>query len=469
MIAMFFFYADSAKGAHFSHLRYRKDMSMKESVSYAPSRADFTGSPAVAASSASDGPSVKSLVAVTLGNGLEIYDFAVYSFFSVIIGHLFFPASNDYVSLLLAVATFGVGFIMRPLGSMVLGNYADRHGRKAAMTLIMGLMSLGVLMVAFAPTYKDVGIFAPIVLIAGRLLQGFSAGGEVGAATTWLMEAGGHSRRGVRVSWQMTSQGGAALLGAAMGAGLSHLLSDQQLYDWGWRVPFIFGLLIMPVGLYIRRQLPETHSTTAASTVANPALTLWREHRRALVLGILLVMKGTTTFYIIVYYMPAYMVNTLHMPASISYWISLTAALLTLLIPFWGGRLADRLPKRKPILIGCAIVSFLLIWPIFATILYGVPLGYTIALIAVDQILANISAVAMFLLVLETFPKAVRACGMAMVYAVGVSLFGGFAQFNVTWLLKVTNAPMAPAWYLMFCSLVSLAALVAWRERHHDE
>ncbi|MCT4705369.1 MFS transporter [Enterobacteriaceae bacterium H11S18] len=439
---------------------------MKESVSYAPSRADLTGSPAFAASSASDKTSIKSLVAVTLGNGLEIYDFAVYSFFSVIIGHLFFPASNDYVSLLLAVATFGVGFVMRPLGSMVLGNYADRHGRKAAMTLIMGLMSLGVMLVAFAPTYSQAGILAPIALIAGRLLQGFSAGGEVGAATTWLMEAGGTARRGERVSWQMTSQGGAALLGAAMGAGLSHYLSEEQLYDWGWRIPFILGLAIMPVGLYIRRQLPETHSTSPTTALANPALTLWREHRKVLLLGIFAGIKGTTTFYIIIYYMPAYMVNTMHMPASISYWISLTAALLTLLVPFWGGRLADRLPRRKPILIACALLSLVLIWPIFATIMYGLPLWYTIVLIALDQVLANISAVAMFLLILESFPRPVRACGMAMVYAISVSLFGGFAQFNVTWLLKVTNQPMAPAWYLMFCAIVSLCALIAWRERN---
>ncbi|HEY1843346.1 MAG TPA: MFS transporter [Buttiauxella sp.] len=440
---------------------------MKESVSFAPAPVELAISPPAreTTSAAEERPSVKSLVAVTLGNGLEIYDFAVYSFFSVIIGHLFFPASNDYVSLLLAVATFGVGFVMRPLGSLVLGHYADRHGRKAAMTLILSLMSLGVMMVAFAPTYGQAGILAPIVLIAGRLLQGFSAGGEVGAATTWLMEAGGKSRRGVRVSWQMTSQGGAALLGAAMGAGLSHYLSEEALYDWGWRVPFILGLAIMPVGLYIRRQLPETHSATPETACANPALTLWREHRRALILGILLVMKSTTTFYIIIYYMPAYMVNTLHLPASTSYWVSLTAATLTLLIPFFGGRLADRLPRRKPILLGCAIASFVLIWPIFATILYGVPLGVTIALIAVDQVLANISAVAFFLLILEAFPKEVRASGMALVYAVGVTLFGGFAQFNVTWLLKVTGQPMAPAWYLMFCSAVSLAALIAWRER----
>lgn len=409
--------------------------------------------------------SAKSLIAVTLGNGLEIYDFAVYSFFSVIIGHLFFPSSNDYVSLLLAVATFGVGFVMRPLGSLVLGNYADKHGRRAGMTLILGLMALGVMLVAFAPTYSQAGIFGPLVLISGRLLQGFSAGGEIGAATSWLMEAGDKSRRGRRVSWQMTSQGGAALFGAAMGAGLSHYLSEEALYDWGWRVPFILGLAIMPIGMYIRRHLPETHHTATSPQKENSAKTLWRSHRRALLLGILLIMKGTTTFYIIIYYMPAYMVNTLHMPAATSYWISLTAALMTLLIPFAAGKLADRLPRRKPIMLFCFTVSLLMVWPIFASILNGMPLAFTILLIAIDQVMANVCSVVMFLLLLEAFPQTVRASGISIVYAVGVTLFGGFAQFNVTWLLKVTGQPMTPAWYLIFCSFVSLAALIAWRER----
>lgn len=407
----------------------------------------------------------KSLFAVTLGNGLEIYDFAVYSFFSVIIGHLFFPTDSDSASLLLAVATFGVGFFMRPLGSLVLGHYADKHGRKAALTLIMALMALGVALVAFAPTYAQVGMLAPALLVTGRLLQGFSAGGEVGAATSWLMEAGGKSQRGVRVSWQMASQGGAALLGAVMGALLTHSLSHDALYSWGWRIPFIVGLAIMPVGIYIRRHLHETHTPSVESAGGTPAGRLWREHRRSLLLGILLVMKSTTTFYIIVYYMPAYMVHTLHMPEATSYWISLMAATLTLVVPFFAGKLADRLPRRKPLLLGCGCGSLLLVWPIFASLQHGAPLALTLALITLDQVLANITAVAFFLLILEAFPRPVRASGMALIYAIGVTLFGGFAQFNVTWLLNVTGDAMAAAWYLLLSAVVSLSALLAWREQ----
>jgi MFS transporter, MHS family, proline/betaine transporter len=435
-------------------------------VKYAPAEAELAVSlPFSAAEPVSRRSQAKSLFAVTLGNGLEIYDFAVYSFFSVIIGHLFFPTDSDSASLLLAVATFGVGFFMRPLGSLVLGHYADKHGRKAALTLIMALMALGVALVAFAPTYAQAGMLAPALLVSGRLLQGFSAGGEVGAATSWLMEAGEQAQRGSRVSWQMASQGGAALLGAAMGALLTHSLSQDALYSWGWRIPFIVGLAVMPVGIYIRRHLHETHAPATAAPAANPAGRLWREYRRQMLLGILLVMKSTTTFYIIVYYMPAYMVHTLHMPASTSYWISLVAGALTLVVPFFAGKLADRLPRRKPLLLACGVGSLLLIWPIFATLHNGAPFALTMALIILDQVLANITAVAFFLLILEAFPRAVRASGMALIYAIGVTLFGGFAQFNVTWLLNITGNAMAPAWYLLLSALVSLAALLAWREK----
>lgn len=445
---------------------------MKQTVRYASTDAEIAAPLALTpdAQPLRRSQQAKSLLAVTLGNGLEIYDFTVYSFFSVIIGHLFFPANSDSASLLLAVATFAVGFIMRPLGSLMLGHYADKHGRKAALTLIMSLMALGVMLVAFAPTYAQVGLWAPLLLVIGRMLQGFSAGGEVGAATSWLMEAGDKSQRGVRVSWQMASQGGAALVGAALGALLTHTLSQQALYAWGWRVPFIIGLAIMPVGIYIRRhltELPVIHETRQET----PAREIWRAHRRPLLLGILLVMKSTTTFYLIVYYMPAYMVNTLRLPAAASYWISLIAALLTLIVPFFAGKLADRVPRRKPVLLICALGSMLLVWPIFATLQQGASLALTLLLIAADQVLANISAVAFFLLILEAFPRRVRASGMALVYAIGVTLFGGFAQFNVTWLLNVTGEAMAPAWYLLFSAVVSLAALLAWRERavHTDD
>ncbi|MBT0726677.1 MFS transporter [Rosenbergiella australiborealis] len=406
----------------------------------------------------------KSLLAVTLGNGLEIYDFAVYSFFSVIIGHLFFPVGNATLSLLLSVATFGIGFLVRPLGSIVLGQYADRHGRKPALQLILLLMGLGGLFVAAAPTWQQVGIWGPVILIIGRLIQGFSAGGEIGTATSWLLEAGEGQSRGQRVSWQMVSQGAAALAGAIIGFVLTHSLSMQALYSWGWRVPFIIGLLIIPLGLIIRKTLPETQLTNASEVQATSSLgLLLKQHRRRLFLGILLVMKSTTSFYIIVYYLPAYMVNTLAYSPGDSYWLSIGAAVITLLAPLFLGRLIDRVAHLRGLMLSSLCVSTLLTFPIFLAIMHHLPLSITLSIVVVDQVMANLYAIAFFVLVLESFPSVLRASALSIIYAFGVTLFGGFAQFNVTFLLNISHNPLAPAAYLLFCGLISLAATYFWK------
>lgn len=408
----------------------------------------------------------KSLLAVTLGNGLEIYDFAVYSFFSVIIGHLFFPAENATLSLLLSVATFGIGFLVRPLGSIILGQYADRHGRKAALQRIMLLMGLGAMLVAAAPTWHQAGIWGPIILVTGRLIQGFSAGGEIGAATSWLLEAGEGQSRAQRVSWQMVSQGAAALSGAITGFILSHSLSIDALYSWGWRVPFILGLLIIPLGFYMRAALPETHFTEPATVKASSSLGLLiKQHSRKLILGILLVMKSTTSFYIMVYYLPAYMVNTLTYPASQSYWLSMGAALITLVTPFFLGKFIDRVANLRVIMLFSIVISTLLTLPIFLAIIHHLSLPLTLILIGVDQVMANLYAVAFFVLILEAFPAPLRASALSVIYAFGVTLFGGFAQFNVTFLLDLTHNALAPCAYLVFCGVISLGAIYFWKTK----
>ena len=408
----------------------------------------------------------KSLVAVTLGNGLEIYDFAVYSFFSVIIGHLFFPAENATYSLLLSVATFGVGFVVRPLGSIILGQYADRYGRKAALQRIMLLMGVGGMLVAFAPTWQYAGIWGPIILITGRLIQGFSAGGEIGTATSWLLEAGAGQSRAQRVSWQMVSQGAAALFGAITGFVLSHSLSTEALYSWGWRVPFIVGLSIIPLGFYMRAALPETHLIDSSTVEARFSFgLLLKQHSKKLLLGILLVMKSTTSFYIIVYYLPAYMVNTLAYPAGQSYWLSIGAAVITLIAPLFLGKLIDRTAHLRGMMLLSLLVSTSLTFPIFLAIIHHLALPLTLSLIVVDQVMANLYAIAFFVLVLEAFPVPLRASALSVIYAFGVTLFGGFAQFNVTFLLNISHNPLAPAAYLVFCGVISMAATYFWKSK----
>jgi len=209
-------------------------------------------------SSSSFAPKPLQVAAAVIGNALEWYDFIVFGFFAVVIARLFFPTESQYASLLLTTATFGVGFFMRPVGGILLGIYADRRGRKASLLLIIGLMTLAIAMIGFAPTYAAIGIAAPLLVVLARLLQGFSAGGEFASATSFLIETAPSQHRGFYGSWQMVGQGLAVLTGALLGALITRVLAPEALDSWGWRVPFLFGLIIGPLGLYVRRRLDET-------------------------------------------------------------------------------------------------------------------------------------------------------------------------------------------------------------------
>ena len=235
----------------------------------------------------------RAIIATVIGNGLEWFDFTVYSFFAVIIAKLFFPTGNELSSLLLAVATFGVGFFMRPVGGIILGVYADRVGRKAALTLTILLMALGTAIIGLAPTYQSIGLWAPALIVLARLIQGFSAGGEVGGATAFLIEHAPDAERGAYASWQQASQGISFMLGAAMGALVTNGLDQAQIDAWGWRIPFLFGLLIGPVGMYIRSHLeepPEFEARQAerrASKVKfSPLSQVLRDHPREVLAGL---------------------------------------------------------------------------------------------------------------------------------------------------------------------------------------
>jgi MHS family proline/betaine transporter-like MFS transporter len=403
------------------------------------------------------------IAACSLGNALEMYDFTVYSFFALLIGKLFFPSDSPYGSLLLAVATFGIGFVMRPLGGVIIGNYADRKGRKAAMTLTIGLMVLGTLCIAFAPGYASAGVFGSLMIVAGRLLQGFSLGGEVGAATSMLMEAGGVKGRGFRVSWQLASQGISALLGALTGAALYAALPQASLESWGWRLPFLLGLLIAPVGLYIRANLDETH--VAESHESSPVGRLLRAHGGTVLKGILATTAGTATMYLVVFFMPTYMIRVLHMPPSLSLLSGCVTGVTLFVVSLVAGRLADRLPERRPLVIGSLLFSVVAVVPVFWLISHypGVPLVLCLSALLTASV--NIGTTPMFLMLLEMLPTGVRASGISVIYSVGVTIFGGSSQFIVTWLLASTGNPLSPAFYMMACGVLSLGALLSLRER----
>ncbi|HEY2000446.1 MFS transporter [Paraburkholderia sp.] len=412
----------------------------------------------------------KTVFAAALGNGLEFFDFTVFSFFAVVIGKLFFPVGSELGALMLSLATFGVGFVARPLGSIVIGAYADRVGRKPALVVTVTLMALGTGMIGLAPTYASIGLAAPALIVLGRLLQGFSAGGEVGAATTLLMESGGTGQRGALVSWQMASQGGAALAGALAAATLTGALSHEALLEWGWRVPFLIGLLIGPVGFYLRGHLDDTlpvaHRAQTDQTGKAAKAAKWSERMplRQIAAGTMLIIGGTSTMYTIVFFLPSFLTLTTGMPAAVSLLAGCTAGLVLLLGSPFAGRLADRMPRRKTLLYAVSIVSLAVLLPAFHAIKVW-PSIFTVMLVVCVLIgLMTLSTPAALVLILEAFRPEVRATSLGVIYALGVTIFGGFAQLIVSGLWRISGSFYAPAWYVLACGLVSLVGLMLFKE-----
>lgn len=405
---------------------------------------------------------IRTIAACSIGNMLEMYDFTVYSFFAMLMGKLFFPVSSAYGSLLLAVGTFGIGFVMRPLGAFVLGGLADRRGRKAAMTLTIALMVGGTLCIAFAPTYATAGIFGTLVIVFGRMLQGFSLGGEIGASTAMLMESGSFSSRGFRIGWQGASQGCAAVLGALSGAALYATLTPAALESWGWRMPFLTGLLIAPVGFYIRMHLDETLERNA--TDAHPLATLFTQHRGKIVRGVLSIVAGTVGMYLVVFFMPTYLIRVLHLPATLSLMAGCVSGATMAVMCVVSGLIADRVATRKPLALASVVLTTLLIYPAFLAINAhpGVPLALLVT--AIVTAVSSLGGAPMLLLLMEMFPANVRASGLSIIYSIGVALFGGTAQFIVTWLLSTTGNPLSPALYMVVCGLVTACAMASLPE-----
>jgi MFS transporter, MHS family, proline/betaine transporter len=411
---------------------------------------------------------LKTVVAASLVTGLEMFDFTVFGFFAVMIGDQFFPAKDPMTSLLWAVGTFGIGFFMRPLGAMMIGAYADRVGRRAAMTRTSWMMALGTAALGLCPSFASIGVIAPLIVIASRSLQGFAVGGDIGVAATFVMEAGPVSRRGYLVSWQLASQGAAALLGATLGVLLTSTVSPAALASWGWRIPFLIGLLIAPVGLYVRRRLREDPIPAAARNAGTPLAELCREHGATILLAMLMMMGQTIPVYAIVYYMPSYVTRVMHMPAITGFLASALSALLLVVIPPLSGRLIDRLPRRKPLALLASGCTTFLVYPIFLMITRATSALPILCGVGLISTMVALGAGAVALLVLEALPARVRASGMAVSHALHVALFGGTAQFIVTGLIRWTGDPMSAAWYVAPACAVSFCALMLFKEQRFE-
>ena len=404
--------------------------------------------------------STTTFLATVIGNCLEFFDFGVYAYFAVMIGKVFFPVGSATGQLLLSFAAFGVGFIMRPLGAVILGAYADRAGRRAALTATILLMAIGTGLIAVTPGYATIGVAAPIAIVVARLLQGFSAGGEVGVATSYLVEVASPGRRGLYGSLQSATQGLAAIGGAALGYGLSLLLSDAALSQWGWRIPFAIGLVIAPVGLVIRKTLPETLDVATAerSSVAVIRELLHARYARPIVLGILGIIGPTVSTYVLGHYITSYAMTVLGMPTSTAMLVSVFSGTAVFVAALLGGWASDHLGRRSMIILPRVVLLFAVV-PVFTFIVAARTPFALIAGISGLMALQGASAAVLIVALPESFPRHVRSLGVAFVYAVSVSIFGGSASAIATWLVASTHSPMAPAWYLVVTNAISLSAL----------
>jgi MHS family proline/betaine transporter-like MFS transporter len=402
----------------------------------------------------------RAVTAASIGNAFEWFDFIVFGFFAETLAKVFFPAGNDTASLLLTLASFGVTFVMRPFGAIVIGNFGDRHGRKRALTLTISMMMAGTAVTALAPTYSSIGIFAPILIIAARMIQGFSAGGEFGSATVFLAEQN-PERRGFFASWQFAGQGLSSVVATAFGAALNSILTVEQLEMWGWRVPFLFGLLIGPIGYYIRRHVDETPEFRSAQTTAAPLRETLAHAKTRLLVAFGLIVLVTVAAYTAVF-MPTYAIRELGLPPSVGFLAGLlSGAIQIVLIPL-AGAFSDKF-GRLPIAGAAGGAILLTIYPMFAW-LTAVPTVETLLIVrAIIGVFVAAYAGAIPALMSELFPTRMRTTALSISYSLGVAIFGGFAPFFNAWLIEVTGSKLAPSGYLMLAAAVSLAALAAAR------
>jgi len=402
---------------------------------------------------------LRQVASVGVGNALEFYDFLTFSFFAIQIGHCFFPAARTSHGLLFTLATFGAGFVTRPLGGFVIGRFADRSGRKPAMMLSFALMGAAITGLALTPSYTTIGAAAPALLLVFRLLQGFALGGEVGPSTAFLIEAAPPRRRGLYVGLQYGTQDIAVLAAGLVGYVLSSWLSAAALDAWGWRIAFLLGAAVVPVGLIIRRSLPETldRPDEGVEPASAPTAPL-----RIVVLGLMMLAATGVSIYVIEY-IATYAQDSLHMATNLAFGATVTTGLVSLVCDVSGGALSDLL-GRKPVMLTAVALLLVLTLPAYAIMIRWPNPLVVYGAVALLSALLGFCAGPTLIAITESLPKTSRSGALGTLYAVSLAVFGGSTQFMIKWLTDVTGSALAPAWYMGAALAVGGVAMLLIRE-----
>lgn len=398
------------------------------------------------------------ILGVTFGNALEFYDFLIFSFFALQIGQCFFPADKPVGSLLAALATFGAGFLTRPIGAVVIGNWGDRVGRRPAMILSFALIGGSSLGLALIPSYAAIGLAAPILVIACRLVQGFALGGEVGPSTAFLAEIAPPTQRGRYVSLQYVGQMVAVLVSGAVGVTLSAVMDEGTLAIWGWRIALALGVAIVPIGIALRGSLPETMHEAAPTTAAPP----FASYALVAAFAFLTMLSATIGTYVL-NYMTTFAKTVLHLPSGTAFGATLAVGIGGVIGSYTGGVLSDTF-GRRPVMLWPTIVTGMGVLPGY-WLITAVPGPATLYAVAfVLRLACSMGTVAALVAVTESFPPRVRSGALAIVYALAISVFGGTTQFVIAWLTEVTGDPLMPAWYMFAATVLGLGAMLFARE-----
>ena len=409
---------------------------------------------------------LRATIAVAIGNVLEWYDFVVYGYFATHLAQHFFPAGDATASLLAAFAAFGIGFFFRPLGAVVIGAIGDRRGRKTALILTIMLMASGTLLIGLLPSYATIGIAAPAMLVLARLVQGFSVGGEWGTSVVYLVESAPPGRRGLYGSIQQMTVVAGLLLGSGMAAALSTLLDPADMQAWGWRIPFLVGGIVAPIGFYMRRGIEETPAYRQLVQAGAAENGEWPAVAIAQAFGLSLI--WSVMAYIFLVYMPTFTEKHAGLSHAAALWANtLGLCLLLIAIPVCGF-LSDHL-GRKPLLLASCLASIVLPLPLFAQILANP----TLEVVIVSQLLISLM-VALYLgpapaAIAESFRTRTRSSYVSATNGISVAIFGGFAPFIATWLINATGSAITPTYYVIAAAVVSAIAILSLRETARGE